>query len=195
MDDGTPTINEELSAIQQALTVPKGQMNKFGGYAYRSAEDILQALKPLLSATGATIVLTDEMVAVGERIYVKATATYAIRADIRTATGFAREAETKKGMDVSQVTGAASSYARKYALNGLFMIDDSKDSDETNTHGLSVAYVGRLQDIKDSYPTKIIRAAMKDYDIEKMTDLPEIECDNFEGLIKGLAQSENDQAL
>lgn len=127
---------KELSNIQTALKAPKNQYNKFGGYRYRSAEDILEAVKPLLAQYGCTLTISDDIVVVGTRIYVKATATIkSEKGDTETTTAFAREDETKKGMDGSQVTGAASSYARKYALNGLFSIDDTKDADATNTHG------------------------------------------------------------
>ena len=115
-------------------------VNKFGGYNYRSCESILEAVKPLLAKNDLALTLTDEIVCVGERIYVKATATVFPMGEndgeiCVSVDAFAREEESKKGMDSSQVTGAASSYARKYALNGLFCIDDNKDSDATNTHG------------------------------------------------------------
>lgn len=123
-------ITEQLRAVQMALKAPKGQHNKFGNYDYRSCEDILEAVKPLLQEQQLTLWLDDSVVNVGDRIYVKATAT------IKSEDGeqvenhaYAREAETKKGMDDSQITGTASSYARKYALNGLFLIDDTKDAD------------------------------------------------------------------
>lgn len=117
--------------IQTELNAPKGQYNSFGKYNYRSCEDILHALKPLLAEAGFTLVITDEIVMVGSRYYLQATCT------IRDGGGkviaenkaYAREAEAKKGMDESQITGTASSYARKYALNGLLMIDDTKDAD------------------------------------------------------------------
>lgn len=125
-------INETLQAIQTGLKAPKGQFNSFGKYAYRSCEDILEALKPLLSEHKATVMLSDEVVMIGDRIYIKATATLIVGEESRSVSGWAREEDTKKGMDASQVTGAASSYARKYALNGLFAIDDNKDSDATN---------------------------------------------------------------
>ena len=185
------TLHEALAKVQHELNVPKAQMNDFGGYAYRSAEDILQALKPILTSVGATVTMTDDMVLVGERIYVKSIATFTVKDGSISSSAFAREAETKKGMDVSQITGAASSYSRKFALNGLFMIDDNKDADETNDHGLSLAYVGRLKIIKETYPPKVLRVAMGDYKLEKLTDLPEAECDNFEQLIEGLLKSEN----
>lgn len=124
---------KELIAIQSELKAPKSQFNKFGGYKYRKAEDILEAVKPLLNKQKCTLTITDDIVMVGNRIYVKATATIKNeKGECETTNGWAREEETKKGMDGSQITGASSSYARKYALNGLFAIDDNADSDTTN---------------------------------------------------------------
>lgn len=126
---------EKLLKIQQELKAPKNQRNDFGKYNYRSCEDILEAVKPLLKENNLILTLNDELVQIGERYYIKATATLTDvnePADKITNTAYAREEETKKGMDGSQITGASSSYARKYALNGLFLIDDVKDSDATN---------------------------------------------------------------
>ena len=124
---------KELIVIQSELKAPKSQFNKFGGYKYRKAEDILEAVKPLLAKQKCTLTITDDIVMVGNRIYVKATATIKNeKGECETTTGWAREEESKKGMDGSQITGASSSYARKYALNGLFAIDDNADSDTTN---------------------------------------------------------------
>ena len=119
------------------MKAPKGQTNKFGGYKYRSCEDILTAVKPLLAEWGCSLVLQDDIVEVGGRVYVKATASLADNDSEMaiSASALAREAETKKGMDDAQITGSASSYARKYALNGLFAIDDTRDPDATNDHG------------------------------------------------------------
>ena len=126
-------INDALIDIQSRLKAPKSQTNNFGHYRYRSAEDILEAVKPLLKENGCTLTICDDMVVVGNRIYVKATAElFNGNGSVKT-TAFAREEDSKKGMDASQVTGAASSYARKYALNGLFCIDDTKDADALNT--------------------------------------------------------------
>lgn len=126
---------KELIEIQKNLIAPKGQFNKFGNYHYRSCEDILAAAKPLLAENNCMLSLSDEMVQVGARIYVKATVTITnAEGQSQSCTAFAREEETKKGMDASQITGSASSYARKYALNGLFCIDDMKDADATNTN-------------------------------------------------------------
>ena len=124
---------KELIAIQSELKAPKSQFNKFGGYKYRKAEDILEAVKPLLAKQKCTLIITDDVVLIGNRIYVKATATIKNeKGECETTNGWAREEETKKGMDGSQITGASSSYARKYALNGLCAIDDNADSDTTN---------------------------------------------------------------
>ena len=145
----TLNIYEKLHHIQQELNAPKNQYNKFGGYAYRSCEDIYNAVKPLLKKYNCALTLSDELVQIGDRYYIKATAALFDRApealmtnqgiacsrwEIKN-TAYAREEENKKGMDGSQITGASSSYARKYALNGLFLIDDVRDSDVTNTHG------------------------------------------------------------
>ncbi len=116
-----------LAEIQQKLKAPKGQFNKFGKYAYRNCEDILEALKPLLGPL--VLTLTDDIQMVGDRVYVKATVVLTDGDKSIESIGWAREALTKKGMDESQITGAASSYARKYALNGLFLTDDNKDAD------------------------------------------------------------------
>lgn len=126
-------INDILQEIQSDLKAPKNQRNTFGNYNYRSCEDILEALKPLLKPHKATITLTDTVAEVGNRVYVMAIAKLSASGESVEATGWAREEETKKGMDASQITGAASSYARKYALNGLFAIDDTKDADAQET--------------------------------------------------------------
>jgi len=123
-----------LAEIQSLIKAPKGQFNSFGKYKYRSAEDILEAVKVVINPLGYWITLSDELIQVGDRYYIKSTATLTDGTNNYHSTAFAREEESKKGMDGSQVTGASSSYARKYALNGLFAIDDTKDSDATNTH-------------------------------------------------------------
>ena len=120
---------KELIAIQSELKAPKGQYNSFGKYKYRSAEDILEAVKPLLAKNGCTLTLSDELELIGDRYYIKATATLRGENESESVTAYAREEAEKKGMDGSQITGTASSYARKYALNGLFCIDDTKDAD------------------------------------------------------------------
>ncbi len=138
------TIYEKLQKIQMELEVPKNQFNAFGKYNYRSCEDILAAVKPVAEKHGCVVKVSDDMVEVGGRCYIEATA-WLIDCTVEPngddelpstfATGFAREEETKKGMDAAQITGSASSYARKYALNGLFCLDDVKDPDSTNRHG------------------------------------------------------------
>lgn len=131
-------IYEKLLKAQVELKAPKGQYNSFGKYKYRSCEDILEALKPVLDKLKLTLFIKDDVIEVNTRNYVKATITLVNIEkldEIIETSALAREEETKKGMDGSQITGASSSYARKYALNGMFMIDDTKDSDSTNTHG------------------------------------------------------------
>lgn len=127
-------IHAKLSKIQATLVANKGQFNEFGKYNYRSCEDIMQALKPHLLESGCTVTVSDEIVAVGHRIYVKVTATFSDGENSISVSAFAREAENKKGMDDSQLTGATSSYARKYALAGLFVVDDNKDADYLNNN-------------------------------------------------------------
>ena len=131
------TVYKKLIEVQKELKAPKNQRNSFGNYNYRSCEDILEALKPVLSEHGATVFISDKPV-VKENLwsYIEATATFVDTesGDSVSVTAYAREAEMKKGMDVSQITGSASSYARKYALNGLFLIDDTKDADTDEQH-------------------------------------------------------------
>ena len=129
------TLVQKLITIQSTLKAPKNQRNNFGGYNYRSCEDILEAVKPLLAEQGLILTISDDMVMLGNRFYVKASATITDGENSITNVAYAREEETKKGMDSSQITGAASSYARKYALNGLLCIDDTKDADATNDNG------------------------------------------------------------
>lgn len=119
----------KLVEIQAELKVPKNQRNNFGNYNYRSAEDILEAVKPLLKKHGAKIILSDKPVLIGDWHYIEATARFTCGDEVESVTAYAREPLNKKGMDESQITGTASSYARKYALNGLLLIDDTKDAD------------------------------------------------------------------
>ena len=130
-------INRKLLAVQQALKAPKSQFNEFNKFNYRNAEDILEAVKPILAEQGLTLVLSDQMEYIGERYYIKATATLSDGEDSITATAYAREDESRAGMSESQVTGCSSSYARKYCLGGLFCIDDGKDSDSFNNRAIS----------------------------------------------------------
>ena len=131
-------IRQKLQGIQSSLKAPKGQKNKFGGYSYRSAEDILTAVKPLLQEWNCVLISQDEMVDIGGRLYVKTTASI-VDSDTDeglSATGYAREAESKKGMDEAQITGSAASYSSKRALGNLLCISDSSlDPDATNKHG------------------------------------------------------------
>lgn len=146
MAEAKKTLAERLIEVQALLKAPKGQYNSFGKYKYRSCEDILEAVKPLLAERGLLLFIEDQIERIGDtsgtdslRWYVKATATVTDGTDSVSTTAYAREDESKKGMDGSQVTGASSSYARKYALNALFLIDDTKDADATNTHGAQQA--------------------------------------------------------
>lgn len=164
----------EMVLIQSRLNAPKNQKNSFGGYMYRSCEDILEAVKPLLKETNCILTITDEISQVADRIYVKATATLKTPSgEVFTTSAFAREPLSKKGADESQITGAASSYARKYALNGLFCIDDNKDTDATNTgdSGKKPAkaepVVDELKDAFELIKQNIEKAPSKQY----LTDL------------------------
>lgn len=130
------TIVDKLAYVQSRLRAPKGQYNKFGGYTYRSAEDILESVKPLCAEVGLALTITDRVeVMENGWAYIVATAAVQDGMTAISTQGWAREPETRKGMDAAQVTGSSSSYARKYALNGLFAIDDAKDPDATNDHG------------------------------------------------------------
>ena len=156
------TIYEKLAKIQSTLKVPKGQYNSFGKYRYRNCEDILEAVKPLLVEVKAVIIIGDELELIGSRFYVKATARFIdCETDAQiTNTAYAREEDTKKGMDGSQITGTSSSYARKYALNGLFAIDDTKDSDMTN--GMSDQENGQDSKNQNAKPVKLTEAQKRE---------------------------------
>ena len=131
-------IYEQLANVQHELKCNKSLYNSFGKYSYRSTELIMEAVKPLLFSNDLCLTITDSIELIGDRFYIKATATiYNKEGEQISTTAYAREEEVKKGMDASQVTGSTSSYARKYALNGLFAIDDTKDADATNTHGVT----------------------------------------------------------
>ena len=131
------TIYKKLSEVQTELKAPKGQFNTFGKYKYRNCEDILEALKPVLAKNKLTILVSDMVENINDRFYIKAVVTLVDveTGESTTTQAYAREEENKKGMDASQLTGSTSSYARKYALNGMFLIDDTKDADTTNNHG------------------------------------------------------------
>ena len=170
-------VYQKLMEVQSKLKAPKSQYNSFGKYSYRSCEDILEALKPLLNEVGAIVNISDQVKLIGERYYIEATAMFL---DVNTgdsivSKAIAREDESKKGQDLAQLSGATSSYARKYALNGLFAIDDNKDSDATNTHskdikpnmtpvsGLSEAQLKRLFAIgnKAGFKKNVVEATVK----------------------------------
>jgi essential recombination function protein len=153
------SIYEKLGQIQKTLKAPKNQRNKFGGYNYRSCEDILEAVKPLLD--GCVLTVSDEVVSLGDRFYIKATARLALSGDeFVENTAWAREPETKKGMDEAQITGATSSYARKYALNGLLAIDDTKDADALNKEENNKAFE-KAAAAEKAAQTKATNAAIK----------------------------------
>lgn len=179
----------KLLEIQSRLKAPKGQFNSFGKYNYRNCEDILEAVKPLLKELGATLVISDEIVEMGGRFYVKATATLTDGDMITKATAYAREAADKKGMDEAQITGSASSYARKYALNGLFLIDDTKDADSTNTHGkeeqkeVDPAFVAKREELKkkmaDSMNAVLSVSPKAQKPTEKAVEAPQKDSEGF----------------
>nr|BDD47334.1 hypothetical protein 4 [Halomonadaceae bacterium] len=176
------TIHEKLSQIQNKLNAPKGQYNSFGKYNYRNCEDILQALKPILSEHKCHVSLSDEVVMVGNRFYIKATATITDSENNSfSTTAFAREAESKKGMDESQVTGSTSSYARKYALNGLFAIDDNKDADTLNNHA-------------DFTNQPVAQAAMQQgAQMGSVKQLPTLSDERFNGAVQAVKNGQFDK--
>ena len=191
----------KLVKVQNELKAPKSQFNKFGNYAYRNCEDILEALKPLLNEVKAIVNISDEIVLVGERYYVKATVKFidAETGEVVEANAMAREEESKKGMDSSQLTGSTSSYARKYALNGLFAIDDTKDADTTNTHdkgnvkSLSEAQLKRMYAIGKNagYGNLKVDSMINQKYNKKACDMTKEEYDNVvEGLQK-IADAKN----
>ena len=189
------SVYMKLIEVQSKLKAPKSCYNKFGNYAYRNCEDILEALKPILLEVKAVVNISDEVVLVGERYYIKATVKFidAETGEIVEASAMAREEENKKGMDASQLTGSTSSYARKYALNGLFAIDDTKDADTTNTHGkenvksLSEAQLKRMNAIGKNagYENSKVDSMINQKYNKKACDMTKEEYDNVvEGLQK-----------
>jgi len=158
-------INERLAKIQRDLNAPKNQRNNFGNYNYRSCEDILQAVKPLLD--GLTLVINDDIQVIGDRVYVKATAVLSDGEHEIKASAFARESLTKKGMDESQITGATSSYARKYALNGLLLIDDNKDADSRDNRNAHKEREEALEEAKKklAMSIKVIKDSLASGDL------------------------------
>jgi hypothetical protein len=139
----------DLAIIQAEVQAPKNKFNSFGKYAYRSAENIIEAVKPIINPKGYHLILSDEMVIIGERYYIKATATISNGEKSYSATSYAREPEEKKGMDSAQISGTTGSYSRKYALNGLFALDDNKDSDATSTETKPNVVVAEITLTKD----------------------------------------------
>ena len=177
-----------LAKIQSLVKAPKGQVNKFGNYKYRSCEDIVEAVKLVINPLGYYLTLMDEIVLIGSRVYVKATATLSNGEQTYSATAYAREEETKKGMDAAQVTGAASSYARKYALNGLFAIDDTKDADATNTHDKDAP----TKQEKDLLERLVFSSNLEEYEINKAL-IAIRECPDYETYQKIQHRLENRQ--
>lgn len=184
---------EKLSEVQNELKAPKSQKNTFGNYKYRSAEDILESVKPILKEQRLSLVISDELKNIGERYYVEATANlYDLDSDKTLSNkAFAREEETKKGMDCSQITGTASSYARKYALNGLFNIDDTKDADtdeyqnqttkSETTKKVSLATESQIKIIKEKLSEEQIGQAL---DLVKRKKLEDLTIEEASSLIK-----------
>ncbi len=180
-----PKSNNPLAEIQAKLKAPKGQFNSFGKYNYRSAEDILEAVKKVVNPMGFSITLTDDLIFAEGRWYIKSIAELTNGKETFSSIGLAREEETKKGMDGSQITGAASSYARKYALNGLFAIDDTKDSDATNDHGKS-------QESKPQAKTGM--PAPSNFDIEFKELIADVKGVIAIGELKGIWEKLTDEA-
>ncbi len=188
------TIYEKLLKIQSELKVPKNQYNKFGNYAYRSAEDILESVKPLAHKHGCVVTVGDEMIMLDNRYYIKATVSLTNVEDGTNISvqAFAREEENKKGMDGSQITGSASSYARKYALNGMFAIDDTKDADATNKHGkedkpLKKASESLIKELQTLYTIDEIKAVLAHRELKSVDELSE------EDIIKAIQKRKTEQ--
>lgn len=186
----------KLLNIQSELKAPKDSYNSFGKYSYRSCESILEALKPILNKNKASVIISDDIVFIEGRYYVKATVKFidAESGESLENSALAREEETKKGMDASQITGSTSSYARKYALNGMFAIDDTKDSDFTNTHDkddsskpkdtnkLTESQVKRLYAIGNKAgvkPQDILKVIKHDYEVGRIEDMTKVQYDEI----------------
>ncbi|MBR2160552.1 MAG: ERF family protein [Clostridia bacterium] len=186
-------IYEKLAIIQQDLKAPKNQYNSFGDYKYRSCEDILEAVKPLLKKLNLILRLNDELINIGDRYYIKALVAIT---DIKTeaslsATAYARETENKPKMDAAQITGTASSYARKYALNGLFLIDDTKDAD-TDEHAKQTGAEPKQEKKATEKQVSMIQSLSKDvktitdyYKVETLNDLTTAQASEVIGKLKG----------
>lgn len=190
-------LTEKLIKVQKELKAPKGQYNSFGKYKYRSAEDILESVKPLNAEQGLLLTLTDEPVFIGEWHYIKATATITDGENTHSVTAYARESENKKGMDHSQVTGTASSYARKYALNGLYLIDDTKDADtdeyqnqnnqSNNTpKPITQKQVGAIKTKALSFANARNQSVEKVYEVLKVNDITKLSSQQASAVIKQL---------
>lgn len=165
-------IVEKLSAIQVELKAPKSNYNSFGKYNYRSCEDILEGVKPLLDKYRVALTLNDEIVLIGDRFYVKATATLYDGEQSLSATAYAREGNEQRGMSEAQLTGSTSSYARKYALNGLFSIDDVRDDDSTNTHGASSNSSKAPSTVSEKQIKRLVAIAIKKgYNAEQLSGM------------------------
>ena len=160
---------DKLIKIQSELKAPKAQYNSFGKYAYRNQEDILEAVKPLLHKYGIMMTLTDKLLSVGEELFIEATVVLTDGEKSHAVSAFAGLDINKKGMDKAQATGAAGSYARKYALNGCFLIDDSKDSDATNTHGKKVVSKPELKANSEAYLKVVTALKSKKFNINDVT--------------------------
>lgn len=188
-------LYQKLLRVQTQLKAPKNQYNIFGKYYYRSCEDITEAVKPLLAEENLVMTISDELILIGERYYVKATVTVidGETGEKHEVHAYAREAESKKGMDESQITGAASSYARKYALNGMFAIDDTKDSDATNTHEKNENNNQNIDKQTIAAITSFIKRDEKAKDIA-VSFLKTKGFNSFDGLYK-LSQAEIDELL
>lgn len=190
-------LKEKLISIQQELKAPKSQYNDFGKFNYRSCEDILEAVKPLLQKYKVVMTLSDDVVAVGDRIYVGTTATLtdADGDDQISNAAWAREALDKKGMDDSQITGTASSYARKYALNGLFLIDDAKDSDVTNDGADDKITEVQLKSVRMSIeknPNAMTEEGIcKYFKIDKLEDMTVLNLREFVELLNGKGKKDD----
>lgn len=185
------SIYSKLAKIQKDLIAPKGQRNDFGKYNYRSCEDIVKALKPLLDDNKCVCFMTNEMEQIGDRVYVKAIITLMDleSGETITTTAHAREEVEKKGMDGSQITGASSSYARKYALSGLFMIDNEKDSDATNTaakeeSGEKKATPKQVEYLKSVYKGENLEKLLKANNITAIEDMPMSKASELIGKLK-----------
>ena len=174
-----------LAKIQAELKAPKNQTNSFGGYKYRSCEDILEAVKPLLKKHESLLTISDDVIEIGGRVYVKATAYFESDGYSKEVNAYAREPESKKGSDESQITGAASSYARKYALNGLFCIDDTNDTDTTNKHAVEAVTASQLATLETLAAE--VKANIKNFcAFLKVSSLSELPSSRYDFAIKAL---------